>query len=57
MIMKGDQELLIELEGRGELDHHLPHTLQELGEDGGRLTHIPSQVTIPEHKHSSMNNN
>ena len=52
MIVESDQELLIELEGCGELDHHLPHTLQELGEDRGRLTHIPRQVTIPEHTQS-----
>ena len=34
MIVESDQELLVELEGRGELNHHLPHTLKELGEDG-----------------------
>lgn len=54
VIVESDQELLVELEGRWELDHHLPHTLQELGEDWGRLAHIPRQVTIPKHKHSSM---
>ena len=48
MIVESDKELFVELKGCGELYHHLPHTLQELGEDGGSLTNITSQVTIPE---------
>lgn len=38
VVVEGDKELLVELESRRELNHHLPHTLQELGENGRRLT-------------------
>lgn len=31
--MERDEEVLIELEGSGQLHHDLPHTLQELRED------------------------
>ena len=34
VIVESDQELLVELKGCGELYHHLPHTLKELGKDG-----------------------
>ena len=47
MVMEGEQEVLVELEGGWELDHHLPHTVQELGEDGGRLSGVSSQMAVP----------
>lgn len=33
MMVEGDEEVLVELEGRGKLHHDLPHTVQELCED------------------------
>ena len=45
--MQGEQEVLVELEGGGELEHHLPHTLQELREDGRGVSGVSSQVPIP----------
>ncbi len=48
MIVDRDQELLIELEGGGELDHRLPHTVQELSEDWGELPIVGRQVAVPE---------
>ena len=50
VIVESNQELLVELKGCGKLYHHLPHTLEELGKDGRGLTHVPSQVTVPERK-------
>ena len=34
MVMEGDKKVLVELECCGELDHDLPHAVQELSEDG-----------------------
>ena len=47
MVMEGNQEVLVELKSCGKLDHNLPHTVQELCENWGRLTDITSQVTTP----------
>ena len=45
--MQRKQEVLVELEGSGELHHDLPHTLQELGEDGGGVPGVSGQVPTP----------
>ena len=37
MVKYGDQEVFIELKGIGELDSHLPDTVNELEEDGSPL--------------------
>jgi len=47
VVVDGDQEVLVELEGRGKLGHELPHAVQELGEDGRSLLGISCQVTTP----------
>jgi len=40
VIVQGEQEPLVELERAWELARHLPHSLQELGEDGRRLLRV-----------------
>jgi len=45
MLQDGLQELLIELEGRRELMHHLPHALDELMEHR-RPSGIPSGLLL-----------
>lgn len=47
MVVESDEEVLIELKGRGELEHDLPDTVQELGEDWGGLSNLPCQMTTP----------
>lgn len=42
--MNGDQEPLVVFKGTGILLHHLPHTLQELVDDGGHLLRVPNQL-------------
>lgn len=37
MVKDGDQEVFVELKGIGELDSHLPDTVNELEEDGSPL--------------------
>lgn len=44
----GDEEMLIELKGTWKLLRQLPHTLQELIDDGRLLFRIAVQVSIPE---------
>lgn len=44
----GDEEALVELKGTGELLGQLPHTLQELINDGRHLFRISIKVSIPE---------
>lgn len=43
-----DEEPLAELEGLRELLRQLPHTLQELGEDGRYLLRVAIQLVTPE---------
>lgn len=43
----GDEEALVKLEGTWELLGQLPHTLQELIDDGRHLFRISIQVSIP----------
>lgn len=43
----GDEEALVELEGTRELLGQLPHTLQELINDGRHLLRISIQVSVP----------
>ena len=45
--MEGDEELLVELAGRGELHHHLPHTLQELRQNGRLFPGLPGKMAAP----------
>lgn len=40
VMVEGDEEVLVELEGGGKLDRHLIHTVQELCEDWRRVTNI-----------------
>lgn len=44
MAVNGDEEPLAEFKGTGELLHQLPHTLQELIDDGGHLFRVSDQV-------------
>ena len=50
VVVEDDEEVLIKLEGRGKLEHHLPHTVQELRKNGGRVPTVPSKVTTPADK-------
>lgn len=45
--MDGHQELLVELEGGGELDQRLPDTVQELSEDWRKVPTVSREVTAP----------
>ena len=47
VVVDGDEEPLVELEGAGELLRQLPHTLQELVHDRGHLLGVPVQVVTP----------
>jgi len=47
VVVDGDEEPLVELEGTGELIHQLPHTLQELVHDRRHLLGVPVQVVAP----------
>ncbi len=47
VVVNGDEEMLVELESRGKLNHQLPNTIQELSEDWGCLSSISGQVTTP----------
>lgn len=44
MAVNGDEESGVELKGTGELLHELPHTLQELVDDGRDLFGVSDQV-------------
>lgn len=46
VIQNGDQEVLIELKGVGELLCHLPDTVYELNKDGSSLIIIVVPVTM-----------
>lgn len=45
--VNGQEEALVELKGTRELLRQLPHTLQELVDDGGHLLRVSIQVGIP----------
>lgn len=45
--VNGDEEPLVELEGAWELLHQLPHTHQELSQDGRNLFGVSNQVIAP----------
>lgn len=52
VIQNGDQEVLVELKGIGELLCHLPDTVYELKEDGSSLIVTVVLVTMTDTLHS-----
>lgn len=48
MAVNGDEEPLVELKGTGVLLHELPHTLQELIDDGRYLFRVSYLVVASE---------
>ena len=52
MIQNGDQEVLVELKGIGELLCHLPDTVYELKEDGSSLIVTVVLVAMTDTLHS-----
>ena len=57
MVVERNQEVLVELEGGGHLHHHLPHALQELGEDGAGFLLLYHRMATPgqtERRHSVL---
>ena len=57
VVVERNQEVLVELEGGGHLHHHLPHALQELGEDGAGFLLLHHHMATPgqtERRHSIL---
>lgn len=54
VVVNGDQELLVVLEGTGKLLHQLPQALQELIDDGRNLFGVSIQVAAPAEKEDTL---